>query len=94
LALTVCPISNAYATTGAKSEAIAAMLEAGMRVTVHSDDPAYFPGYMNENLLRVQQDIDLGKAGLVQLAENAFEGAWLPRAAKDRYMAELKAYAS
>jgi adenine deaminase len=93
LVLTVCPISNAYATGGAKAEAIAAMLEAGLRVTVNSDDPAYLPGYMNENLLWVQQEVDLGKAGLVQLAENAFEGAWLPRATKDRYLAELKAYA-
>jgi len=93
LALTVCPISNSYVTNSAKSEAIAAMLEAGMRVTVNSDDPAYFPGYMNENLIRVQQDVDLGKAGLVQLAENAFEGAFLPRATKDRYIAELKAHA-
>ena len=69
------------------------MLEAGLRVTVNSDDPAYFPGYMNENLIRVQQDVDLGKAGLVQLAENAFEAAWLPRLTRDRYLAELKAYA-
>ncbi len=93
LALTVCPISNSYVTNSSKSEVIAAMLEADMRVTVNSDDPAYFPGYMNENLMRVQQDVDLGKAGLVQLAENAFESAWLPRATKDRYIAELKAYA-
>jgi adenosine deaminase len=93
LALTVCPISNSYVTNSAKSEVIAAMLEADMRVTVNSDDPAYFPGYMNENLIRVQQDVDLGKAGLVQLAENAFEAAWVPRAIKDRYIAELKAYA-
>jgi len=93
LALTVCPISNSYVTNSAKSEVIAAMLEADIRVTVNSDDPAYFPGYMNENLIRVQQDVDLSKAGLVQLAENAFEGAWVPRATKDRYIAELKAYA-
>jgi adenosine deaminase len=93
LALTVCPISNSYVTNSSKSDVIAAMLEAGMRVTVNSDDPAYFPGYMNENLMRVQQDVDLGKAKLVQLAENAFEAAWLPRATKDRYIAELKAYA-
>jgi adenosine deaminase len=93
LALTVCPISNSYVTKSAKSDIIAAMLESGMRVTVNSDDPAYFPGYMNENLMRVQQDVDLSKPGLVQLAENAFEAAWLPRATKDRYIAELKAYA-
>ena len=94
LALTICPISNAYVVDGTKSQVIAAMLEAGMRVTVNSDDPAYFPGYMNENLIRLQKEGDLGKAGIVQLAENAFESAWLPRATKDRYLAELKAYAS
>jgi adenosine deaminase len=94
LALTICPISNAYVVDGTKSEVILAMLEAGMRVTVNSDDPAYFPGYMNENLIRVQEEVDLDKAGVVQLAENAFESAWLPRAAKERYLAKLKAYAS
>ena len=93
LTLTVCPISNSYVTNSAKSEVIAAMLEADMQVTVNSDDPAYFPGYMNENLIRVQQDVDLDKAGLVQLTENAFEGAWLPRATKDRYIAGLKTHA-
>jgi adenosine deaminase len=91
--LTVCPISNSYVTDGTKSEAIAAMLKQGMRVTVNSDDPAYFPGYMTENLLRVQKDVDLGKAELVLLASNAFESAWLPRAARDRYLADVNAYA-
>jgi len=64
-----------------------------MRVMVNSDDPAYFPGYMNENLIRVQEEVDLGKAVIVQLDENAFESAWLPHATKDHYVAELKAYA-
>ena len=71
LALTFCPISNVYVVDGSKSEVIVAMLEAGMRVTVNSDDPAYFPGYMNENLFRVQEEVDLDKAGIVKLAENA-----------------------
>jgi adenine deaminase len=48
---------------------------------------------MNENLIRVQEEVNLDKAGIVQLAENAFESAWLPRATKDRDLAELKAYA-
>jgi len=50
------------------------------------------PRNMNENLIRVQEEVNLGKANLVQLAENAFESAWLPRATKERYLAELKAY--
>ena len=93
LALTVCPISNSYVTDTSKSRIIAAMLEDGMRVTVNSDDPAYFPGYMNENLIRVQQDVGLGKAWIVQLVENAFQAAWLPGTTRDRYIAELMAYA-
>jgi adenosine deaminase len=94
LALTVCPISNAYVTESSKSQAIAEMLRRGMRVTVNSDDPAYFPGYVNENLQRVQEEVGLDKQQLVQLAANAFESAWLPRATRDGYLTELRAYAA
>ena len=92
LGLTVCPISNACVSDSAKSREIKTMLERGMRVTVNSDDPAYFGGYIGENLQRVQDEVDLGKEGLRQLAANAFEVAWLPRAVRDRYLAELAAY--
>jgi adenosine deaminase len=94
LALTVCPISNAYVSDGSKAGAIKAMLDRGLRVTVNSDDPAYFPGYISENLLRAQKDAALGRAELLQLARNAFEGSWLPRAAKGKHLARLEAYAS
>ena len=94
LALTVCPISNRYVTDGTKAAAIKAMLEWGMRVTVNSDDPAYFPGYMTENLIAVQEEVDLSKTELLQLARNAFESAWLPRASRDGYLAQLEAYAT
>ena len=53
LGLTVCPISNSYVTDGLKASEIKALLEHGVRATINSDDPAYFPGYMNENLLAV-----------------------------------------
>lgn len=94
LALTVCPISNSYVTDGTKAAAIKAMLDRGMRVTVNSDDPAYFPGYMTENLIAVQEEVGLSKPELVQLARNAFESAWLPRASRDGYLAQLDAYAA
>jgi adenosine deaminase len=94
LTLTMCPISNAYVVGGTKADVLDQMLDLGMRVTVNSDDPAYFPGYMNENLIRVQEEVNLGKDKLVQLARNPFEGAWLPRATKDRYLAELEGYAA
>ncbi len=94
LALTVCPVSNAFVTNGSKAKEIRRMLELGIRATVHSDDPAYFRGYMNENFVCTQEEADLGPKELVQLTRNAFESTWLPRPAKDRYLAELEAYAA
>ena len=55
LALTACPISNSYVAGSLKAMEIRRMLERGMRVTVNSDDPTYFPGYMNENLVATQE---------------------------------------
>jgi adenosine deaminase len=92
LAFTVCPISNAYVTSGSKAKEIRRMLELGIRATVHSDDPAYFRGYIAENFVRTQEEADLGPNELLQLTRNAFESTWLPRAAKDRFLAELAAY--
>lgn len=92
LALTICPVSNRCITGDTKARAIKTMLDRGMRATVNSDDPAYFGGYMNENYLAVQQEVDLSKAEIAQLARNAFEAAWLPRATKDRYLAMVEAH--
>ena len=60
LALTICPVSNAFVTNGSKAKEIKRMLDLGIRATVHSDDPAYFRGYMNENFECTQKDADLG----------------------------------
>lgn len=89
LALTVCPVSNAFVTDGPQSSAIRQMMDEGMMVTLNSDDPAYFGAYLTENFLLVQKDIGLDRAGLLQLSRNAFEAAWLPRAAKAEYLAML-----
>ena len=56
LGLTVCPISNGYVAGGLKAHELKTMLDHGMRATVNSDDPAYFPGYMNENLAAAQAE--------------------------------------
>ena len=92
LAFTVCPVSNGFVTDGTKSSEIKRMLDQGLRVTVNSDDPAYFGGYMTENLLAVHREVGLSKAELVQLARNAFEASWLPRSRKDAYLSELDAF--
>jgi adenosine deaminase len=94
LALTVCPISNAFVTDGPQADVIKTMLDKGMRVTVNSDDPAYFGGYIEENFALVQEAVGLGPADLVQLSRNAFHSAWLPRAQRDKYLAVLDGYAA
>ena len=94
LALTVCPISNGYVTGSTKAEAVKAMLDAGLKVTINSDDPAYFPGYMTENFVVAQRDAGLTKAELVQISRNAFEAAWLSDAERASYLERLDAYAS
>ena len=94
LGLTVCPISNAFVTDGPQTDVIKQMLDMGLRVTVNSDDPAYFAGYIEENFALVQQKLDLGPAGLTALSRNAFEAAWLPRQIKDRYLSMLDAPAA
>jgi adenosine deaminase len=62
-------------------------------VTVNSDDPAYFGGYVADNLSAVAEACDLGRAEVVQLARNSFQAAILPDALRERYLAELDQHA-
>ena len=93
LALTVCPISNSYVTDGTKAAAIKEMLDRGLRVTINSDDPAYFPGYMTENLTTVWREAGLTRDELVRLSRNAFEAAWIDRQRRQPFLDALDAYA-
>jgi adenosine deaminase len=92
LGFTVCPVSNGFVTDGIKAAEIRRMLDLGLRVTVNSDDPAYFLAYVTENLQAVHQALDLTTGELAKLEQNAFEISWLPRAVKDTYLAELADY--
>jgi adenine deaminase len=92
LGLTVCPISNSHVRGSAWQDAVRRMLDRGLMVTVNSDDPAYFGGYVGENLLAVQATTPLLPQEMLRLQRNAFEIAWLPDAVKDTYLAELNLY--
>ncbi len=92
LALTVCPISNSFVTEGPATIEVGKMLELGMRVTINSDDPAYFGGYIEENFLLVESNLRLGPRGVAALSKNAIEAAWLPRATKDKWLGEVDAH--
>ncbi|MFC7105677.1 adenosine deaminase [Nonomuraea rubra] len=92
--LTCCPISNGFVTESMKAEGIRKLMDLGVRVTINSDDPAYFDGYVQENLIALQEALQLGREELAQLQRNAFEITWLPRPLKDAYLAEIDAYIS
>ena len=94
LGLTVCPISNRWCTGDLKAEQIKQLLELGIRVTVNSDDPAYFGGYVTDNLIAAQQAAGLQPGDLVRLQRNAIEIAWLPAAVRDELLAGLTQYAA
>ncbi|GMQ86373.1 MAG: adenosine deaminase [Acidimicrobiia bacterium] len=89
LGLTVCPISNGYVTDGTKSTEIKAMLDRSMLVTINSDDPAYFPGYMTENLATVQREARLSNDEVVRLVRNGFTVSWLGDEDKQRYLSRV-----
>lgn len=89
LGLTCCPISNGYVTGSTKATEIKTLLDEGVRATVNSDDPAYFPGYMTENFLA----LDLTREQAVQMSRNAFAISWLPDEEKQRYIDALEEYA-
>jgi adenosine deaminase len=94
--LTVCPLSNVKLRVFDRIEkhSIAKLLDAGLCVTVNSDDPAYFGGYINENYRAVRDAHEIDSAGLLLLARNSFLGSFLDDAAKSRHLAELDRLAS
>jgi adenosine deaminase len=75
-----------------KANEIVTLLHDGVRVTVNSDDPAYFGGYVSDNFSAVAAQAELGAPEIARLARNAFEIAWLSPRARDAYLAELDAY--
>ena len=93
LTLTVCPLSNTALKVIQRMEGspVGRMLEAGLSVTVNSDDPAYFGGYMNANFEAVAAALKLSRDDIVQLARNSFTGSFLPEAEKARLCAAVEA---
>lgn len=90
--LTNCPISNGVVSPGMKAREIAQLDEAGVRVSINSDDPAYFVSYVTENLVAYQRAAGLSESDLIRLQRNAFEISWLPTRLREQFLAELEAY--
>ena len=89
--LTVCPLSNIKLRVFDRMEQhnLLKLLDAGLMATVNSDDPAYFGGYMNDNLVASFEALPLELRHAQQLARNSFNAAFLDDKEKQRYLAEV-----
>lgn len=92
--LTVCPLSNVKLRVFPQMEAhnLKLLLEQGVCVTINSDDPAYFGGYVNENYIAAQEALSLSREQLKQLALNSFEASFLDAQEKSKLMTEVESY--
>lgn len=93
LTLTVCPLSNTALKVIRRMEdsPVRRMLDAGINVTVNSDDPAYFGGYVNANFEAVAEALNLAEDDIAHLARNSFTGSFLPDAEKARWCERVDA---
>jgi adenosine deaminase len=91
--LTVCPLSNVAlrCVEDLTGHPLRRMLDAGLAATVNSDDPAYFGGYLHDNLAAVTRALDLTPQHRRRLAETSFRASFLPEADKQRHLAAVAA---
>jgi len=89
--LTMCPISNVKLKIFDRAEDhnLKRLLDRGVKVTVNSDDPAYFGGYVLDNYLAVAAGLNLSREDIVQLARNSIEAAFIPDVDKALLLDEL-----
>ena len=91
MTLTVCPLSNVALRNVASLDVhpIDRMLDLGLRATIHSDDPAYFGGYIGENFRATAAARNLSREQVITLARNSFLGSFLDDAALSGQLARL-----
>ncbi|WP_417326976.1 adenosine deaminase [Halarcobacter sp.] len=86
--LTVCPNSNIELKVfeNYKQHNIKQLLDYGLNVTVNSDDPAYFKGYMNQNFFNLVDNITLTKEDIIKLVKNSFHSSFIDEKLKQEYI--------
>jgi len=94
IALTVCPLSNTalQVVDNLQNHPLKKMMDLGLKVTINSDDPAYFGGQVNKNYIDTQKALNLTKQELYELAKNSFQYSLLDNNSKDKYLKELEVY--
>lgn len=96
LPLTVCPLSNLKlcVVRDLREHPLKTMLDAGLCVTINSDDPAYFGGYMNANFVQTTEALQLTREDVIALAKNSFEASFIDVAQRQAFVAEVNRVAA
>lgn len=86
--LTVCPNSNIELKVfdNYKEHNIKELLDYGLNVTVNSDDPAYFKGYLNQNFINLYENLNLSKEDIIKLIKNSFNSSFINDELKENYL--------
>jgi adenine deaminase len=94
--LTVCPLSNVKLKVFERMQDhnLKRLLDRGLCITINSDDPAYFGGYLLENFTATQAALGLGPDDIVRLAKNSFAASFLPEAGRKMWMSRIDEYAA
>ena len=92
--LTVCPLSNLElkVVNDLKDHPLMKLMEAGLMVTINSDDPAYFGGYVNENYTCIASALNLSKKQITELAKNSIKSSFLPDGDKEKIIMQIEEY--
>jgi adenine deaminase len=92
--LTLCPLSNLKLGVIKRMDAhpLKRMMESGLLVTVNSDDPAYFGGYIAENYLAASEALRLNEGDIVQLARNSFDASFISSSRRKECISELSRF--
>jgi len=90
--LTSCPLSNLKLKVIQKMEEhpLKEMMDRGIKVTVNSDDPAYFGGYLNDNFIAVADALQLSKEEIVQLVKNSFDASFISDGEKRTFLKKVE----
>lgn len=93
IGFTCCPLSNGFVRKDdMKTKEMLSLMRQGLLVTLNSDDPAYFSGYIADNYVATCEKEKLSKEDMVQFAKNSFLASWLTIEEKEKYLAEIEAY--
>lgn len=92
--LTVCPLSNWKLKVNERftgdQNRTRELLHKGLMVTINSDDPAYFGGYIVDNFTRTVEDTNMSRKEIFQVCQNAFQASFLPPQDKELYLEQLE----